>query len=62
MTASELRSWLYDVPEDSEVQLLHVDAPIRAMEPIHYVFTKCSGGDKQLVLVYGKEKEGKEGK
>lgn len=61
MTAVELRSLLYEVPENSEVVLLNVNAPVRCTEPIKSVFVKSEGSNKQAVFMYGKEKEGKEG-
>ena len=54
MTAKELRSLLYDAPDNSEVVILNENAPIKGAVPVYQTFTL------KVVLMY-QSKNGKEG-
>lgn len=60
MTAKDLRSLLYDVPDNSEIVILNENAPIKGAVPVYQIFTfKVDAGSK-VVLMY-QSKNGKEG-
>lgn len=39
MTAKDLRSLLFDIPEDSEIVVLNENAPIKVAAPVYQTFT-----------------------
>lgn len=39
MTAKDLRSLLYDVPDNSEIVILNENAPIKGAVPVYQTFT-----------------------
>lgn len=60
MTAKDLRSLLYDVPDNSEIVILNENVPIKGAVPVYQTFTfKVDAGSK-VVLMY-QSKNGKEG-
>ena len=60
MTAKDLRSLLYGVPDNSEIVILNENAPIKGAVPVYQNFTfKVDAGSK-VVLMY-QSKNGKEG-
>lgn len=60
MTAKDLRSLLYDVPDNSEIVILNENALIKGAVPVYQTFTfKVDAGSK-VVLMY-QSKNGKEG-
>lgn len=60
MTAKDLRSLLFDVPEDSEIVVLNENAPIKVATPIYQTFTLKGDAGSKVVLMY-QNKNGKEG-
>ena len=60
MTAKDLRSLLYDVPDDSEVMVLNENAPIKGAVPVEQTFTIKGDTGSKVVLMY-QSKNGKEG-
>lgn len=59
MTAKDLRSLLFDVPEDSEIVVLNENAPIKVAAPVYQTFTLKGDADSKVVLMY-QSKNGKE--
>mgnify|MGYP000593461806 FL=1 len=60
MTAKDLRSLLFDVPEDSEIVILNENAPIKVAAPVYQTFTIKGDTGSKVVLMY-QSKNGKEG-
>lgn len=60
MTAQELRSLLYDVPDNSEIVILNENAPIKVAVPVYQTFTLKEDTGSKVVLIYQSTK-GKEG-
>ena len=60
MTAKDLRSLLFDVPEDSEIAILNENAPIKGAVPVYQTFTIKGDTGSKVVLMY-QSKNGKEG-
>lgn len=60
MTAKDLRSSLFDVPEDSEIVILNENAPIKVAAPVYQTFTIKGDTGSKVVLMY-QSKNGKEG-
>lgn len=60
MTAKDLRSLLFDVPEDSEIVILNENAPIKVAVPVYQTFTIKGDTGSKVVLMY-QSKNGKEG-
>ncbi len=60
MTAKDLRSLLFDVPEDSEIVVLNENAPIKVAAPVYQTFTLKGDAGSKVVLMY-QNKNGKEG-
>ena len=60
MTAKDLRSLLFDVPDDSEIVVLNENAPIKVAAPIYQTFTLKGDTGSKMVLMY-QSKNGKEG-
>lgn len=60
MTAKDLRSLLFDVPEDSEIVILNENAPIKVAAPVYQAFTIKGDTGSKVVLMY-QSKNGKEG-
>lgn len=60
MTAKDLRSLLFDVPEDSEIVILNENAPIKVAAPVYQTFTLKGDTGSKVVLMY-QSKNGKEG-
>lgn len=60
MTAQELRSLLYDVPDNSEIVILNENAPIQVAVPVYQTFTLKGDTGSKVVLIYQSTK-GKEG-
>lgn len=60
MTAKDLRSLLFDVPEDSEIMILNENAPIKVAAPVYQTFTLKGDAGSKVVLMY-QNKNGKEG-
>lgn len=60
MTAKDLRSLLFDVPEDSEIMVLNENAPIKVAAPVYQTFTLKGDAGSKVVLMY-QNKNGKEG-
>lgn len=60
MTAKDLRSLLFDVPEDSEIVVLNENAPIKVAAPVYQTFTIKGDTGSKVVLMY-QSKNGKEG-
>lgn len=60
MTVKDLRSLLYDVPDDSEVVVLNENAPIKGAVPVEQTFTIKGDKGSKVVLMY-QSKNGKEG-
>lgn len=60
MTAKDLRSLLFDVPEDSEIVILNENAPIKVAAPVYQTFTLKGDAGSKVVLMYQSE-NGKEG-
>lgn len=60
MTAKDLRSLLYDVPDNSEIVLLNENAPIKGAVPVYQAFTFKADAGSKVVLMY-QSKNGKEG-
>lgn len=60
MTAKDLRSLLFDVPEDSEIVALNENAPIKVAAPVYQTFTLKGDAGSKVVLMY-QSKNGKEG-
>lgn len=60
MTAKDLRSLLFDVPDDSEIAVLNENAPIKVAAPVYQTFTLKGDTGSKVVLMY-QSKNGKEG-
>ena len=60
MTAKDLRSLLFNVPEDSEIVVLNENAPIKVAAPVYQTFTLKGDAGSKVVLMY-QNKNGKEG-
>lgn len=60
MTVKDLRSLLFDVPEDSEIVVLNENAPIKVAAPVYQTFTLKGDAGSKVVLMY-QNKNGKEG-
>lgn len=60
MTEKDLRSLLFDVPEDSEIVVLNENAPIKVAAPVYQTFTLKGDAGSKVVLMY-QNKNGKEG-
>lgn len=60
MTAKDLRSLLYDAPDNSEVVILNENAPIKGAVPVYQTFTLKVDAVSKVVLMY-QSKNGKEG-
>lgn len=60
MTAKDLRSLLYDVPDNSEIVILNENAPIKVAAPVYQTFTIKGDDGSKVVLMY-QSKNGKEG-
>lgn len=60
MTAKDLRSLLFDIPEDSEIVVLNENAPIKVAAPVYQTFTLKGDAGSKVVLMY-QNKNGKEG-
>lgn len=60
MTAKDLRSLLFDLPEDSEIVVLNENAPIKVAAPVYQTFTLKGDAGSKVVLMY-QNKNGKEG-
>lgn len=60
MTAKDLRSLLFDVPDDSEIMALNENAPIKGAAPVYQTFTLKGDTGSKVVLMY-QSKNGKEG-
>lgn len=60
MTAKDLRSLLFDIPEDSEIVVLNENAPIKVAAPVYQTFTLKGDTGSKVVLMY-QSKNGKEG-
>lgn len=60
MTAKNLRSLLFDVPDDSEIMVLNENAPIKVAAPVYQTFTLKGDTGSKVVLMY-QSKNGKEG-
>lgn len=60
MTAKDLRSLLFDVPEDSEIVVLNENVPIKVAAPVYQTFTLKGDAGSKVVLMY-QNKNGKEG-
>lgn len=60
MTAKDLRSLLFDVPDDSEIVVLNENAPIKVAAPVYQTFTLKWDTGSKVVLMYQSTK-GKEG-
>lgn len=60
MTAKDLRSLLYDVPDNSEIVILNENAPIKVAVPVYQTFTLKADAGSKVVLMY-QSKNGKEG-
>ena len=56
----DLRTLLYDVPDDSEVMVLNENAPIKGAVPVEQTFTIKGDKGNNLVIMY-QSKNGKEG-
>lgn len=60
MTAKDLRSLLFDVPDNSEIVILNENAPIKVAAPVYQTFTIKGDTGSKVVLMY-QSKNGKEG-
>lgn len=60
MTAKDLRSLLYDVPDNSEIVILNENAPIKGAVLVYQTFTIKGDAGSKVVLMY-RNKNGKEG-
>ena len=60
MTAKDLRSLLFDVPDDSEIVVLNENAPIKVAAPVYQTITLKGDTGSKVVLMY-QSKNGKEG-
>lgn len=60
MTVKDLRTLLYDVPDDSEIMVLNENAPIKGAVPIEQTFTIKGDAGSKVILMY-QSKNGKEG-
>lgn len=60
MTAKDLRSLLYDAPDDSEIVILNENAPIKVAAPVYQTFTLKGDTGSKVVLMYQSKNE-KEG-
>lgn len=60
MTVKDLRSLLYDVPDNSEIVVLNENTPIKVAAPVYQTFTLKGDTGSKVVLMY-QSKNGKEG-
>lgn len=60
MTVKDLRSLLYDAPDNSEIVVLNENAPIKVAAPVYQTFTLKGDTGSKVVLMY-QSKNGKEG-
>ena len=60
MIAKDLRSLLFDVPDDSEIVILNENAPIKVAAPVYQTFTLKGDAGNKVVIMY-QSKNGKEG-
>lgn len=60
MTVKDLRTLLYDVPDDSEIMVLNENAPIKGAVPIEQTFAIKGDAGSKVILMY-QSKNGKEG-
>ena len=60
MTAKDLRSLRFDVPDTSEFVILNENAPIKVAAPVYQTFTIKGDTGSKVVLMY-QSKNGKEG-
>ena len=60
MTAKDLRSLLFGVPDDGEVMILNENAPIKVAAPVYQNFTIKGDTGSKVILMY-QSKNGKEG-
>ena len=60
MTVKDLRTLLYDVPDDSEVMVLSENAAVKVAAPVYQTFTLKGDTGSKMVLMY-QSKNGKEG-
>lgn len=60
MTVKDLRTLLYDVPDDSEIMVLNENAPIKGAVPIEQTFIIKGDAGSKVILMY-QSKNGKEG-
>lgn len=59
MTAKDLRSLLYDAPDDSEIVILNENAPIKVAAPVYQTFTLKGDTGSKVVLMYQSKNEKK---
>ena len=57
MTAKDLRSLLYDAPDDSEIVILNENAPIKVAAPVYQTFTLKGDTGSKVVLMYQSKNE-----
>ena len=50
MTAKELRSLLYDVPDNSEIVILNENAPIKGAVPVYQTFVVTVDTKNRLLI------------
>lgn len=60
MTVKDLRSLLYDVPDNSEIVILNENAPIKGAVPVYQTFAFKADAGNKVVLMY-QSKNGKDG-
>ena len=60
MIAKDLRSLLFDVPDDSEIVILNENAPIKVAAPVYQTFTLKGDAGNKVVIKY-QSKNGNEG-
>lgn len=60
MTVKDLRSLLYDAPDNSEIVILNENAPIKGAVPVYQTFIFKADAGSKVVLMY-QSKNGKEG-
>jgi hypothetical protein len=60
MTVKDLRTLLYDVPDNSEIMVLNENAPIKVAAPVYQTFTLKGDAGSKVILMY-QSKNGKEG-
>ena len=52
MKVKDLRSLLYDVPDNSEIVILNENAPIKGAVPVYQTFTFKADAGSKVVLMY----------